>query len=123
MRAAILLILALGLPATQGLAVALTEAAPPPPPEAATLPASEAATPGHLPVPPVSRGQMLYENHCLGCHESVLFIRERRDVKTLPDLRKEVARWAAEAKAPWRETEIEEVVRYLNRAYYRLPER
>jgi hypothetical protein len=122
MRAAVLLTLSLALPAAQGLALALPEADKPGPPGQVMAPTSEATRPDRLPVPPGSRGQMLYENHCMGCHESVLFIRERRDVKTLPDLRKEVSRWAAEAKAPWWDMEIDEVTSYLNRTYYRLPE-
>lgn len=121
MRAAILLILALGMPATPLLAVPLPETAAPRPPQEAVPPAGS-ATPGPLPVPVAPRGQMLYENHCLGCHESVLFIRARRAVRSLPELRDTVARWAREARAPWRDEEIDAVTGHLNRTYYRFPE-
>ncbi len=84
----------------------------------------------HLPAsalpatPPVTiqatRGQLLYENHCQGCHESVVHIRERRLAKSLPDLRAQVARWAAYQNLHWAPEEIEEVVRHLNARHYRL---
>lgn len=93
-------------------------------PRAESSPRS-AAQPGKaglVPLPLASRGQMLYENHCMQCHESVLHIRERRAVKTLPELRASVTHWAGEAMAPWRAEEIAEVVRYLNDRYYRLTE-
>lgn len=87
-----------------------------------TPPAASQTAEDRLSLPVRPRGEMLYENHCTGCHESVLFIRERREVKSLPALREEVARWAGEAKAPWREEEIAEVTRHLNRTYYHFPE-
>ena len=74
---------------------------------------------GHLPVHAASRGQMLYENHCLGCHESVLFIREKRTVGSLVLLRNTVLQWAVETKLPWGTEEIDDVTGYLNSAYYR----
>lgn len=71
-----------------------------------------------VPVQAESRGQMLYENHCLGCHESVLFIREKRTVRSFPDIRAAALRWAAETKLPWGTEEIDDVTGHLNRTYY-----
>jgi hypothetical protein len=67
-----------------------------------------------------SRGQLLYENHCTGCHESVVYIRNRRQVQSLPALRAEVVRWASYTNLSWGKEEVEEVVHYLNRHYYSL---
>jgi len=66
------------------------------------------------------RGQLLYENHCMGCHESVVHVRERRSAKTLAELRGEIARWAEELKLEWRADEIDDVRDYLNSRYYLL---
>lgn len=66
-----------------------------------------------------SRGQMLYENHCLGCHESLVFIREKRTVRNLAGLRDAVLRWAVEEKLPWSAEELDDVAGHLNRTYYR----
>ncbi len=82
---------------------------------------AEPAKPLSLPAPPGTRGRMLYENHCLGCHESVLHVREKRTLRSLDELRAAVARWAREAKAPWGQEEDEEVVRHLNRTFYGFP--
>jgi cytochrome c5 len=69
-----------------------------------------------LPTP--SRGQLLYDNHCTACHESMVHIRTRQQVKSMQELRNQVARWAAYAKLRWNKGEIEEVARYLNTRFY-----
>lgn len=66
-----------------------------------------------------SRGQLLYENHCMACHESVSQIRTRQLVKSQAALREAVARWAVNANLPWSKEEIEEVTRYLGNRYYK----
>ena len=71
-----------------------------------------------IPTQAGSRGRMLYENHCLECHESMLFIREKRTVGSFPELRAAVLRWAAETKLPWGTEEIDDVTGHLNRTYY-----
>lgn len=115
MRSAILAVcLLLSLPV---LAAKLVDAPPPPP-----IPDGEVerdGTPKAKALPPAaSRGQQLYENHCMGCHESVDRIRTRPQVKTLSALRETVARWAANAQLPWGKEEIEEVTRYLGTRFY-----
>jgi len=67
-----------------------------------------------------SRGQMLYENHCQGCHTSVVHVREARQVRSLNDLEHWVNRWATTLKLGWRTDDIHEVVDYLNQRYYQL---
>ena len=57
--------------------------------------------------PPVpSRGQMLYENHCMSCHESVVHIRGNQRTQSLTELRGRVSHWVrfgeAGAVAEWR---------------------
>ncbi len=67
-----------------------------------------------------SRGQMLYENHCQGCHASQLHVRENRRARSIDELRGWVTRWATVQKLSWGDEEIGAVTDYLNRRYYRL---
>ena len=69
--------------------------------------------------PTPSRGQLLYDNHCTTCHESLVHIRIRQQVTSMPSLRNQVTRWAAYAKLRWSKDEIEEVARYLNTQFYK----
>lgn len=85
---------------------------PLPPPVAPSRPAD--APPQALPL----RGQLLYENHCRSCHESQVYVRERRRAATPAALRAWVVRWAAELKLGWGAAEIDDVTDYLDRRYY-----
>ena len=67
-----------------------------------------------------SRGQMLYENHCQGCHTSVVHVREMRRVHSINDLEHWVKRWADTLKLSWGKDEINDVVNYLNLQYYKM---
>lgn len=80
-----------------------------------TLPSNHGGN-GH---PAPSRGQLLYDNHCVTCHESMVHIRNRQQVKSMQELRNQVARWAAYAKLRWDKDEIEEVARFLNTRFYK----
>lgn len=80
--------------------------------------ATEKPAQNPLALPAKSRGQLLYDNHCTTCHESMVHIRSQRQVKSLPELRYQVARWAAYAKLRWSKDEIEEVARHLNTRFY-----
>lgn len=64
------------------------------------------------------RSQMLYENHCMSCHESVVHIRGNRRTESLTKLRRRVSHWANYLHVRWGEEEVEEVVTYLNNHYY-----
>lgn len=78
---------------------------------------------GIIPVMPVhaqdsQRGKLLYENHCIGCHDSSMHIREHRE-KSLAGVQAQVVRWAGELKLEWNKEEIASVVEYLNDNYYK----
>lgn len=66
------------------------------------------------------RGESLYLNHCLSCHESTAHIRENRRAKSLAEVRRWVARWSLQLELGWGPDEVEDVTAYLNRTYYRL---
>ncbi len=69
----------------------------------------------------VTRGQMLYENHCTSCHESMVYIRSKRKAKNY----KEVANWVSQRadwlNLDWTIVEKQEVKQYLNERYYKYP--
>ncbi len=67
-----------------------------------------------------SRGQLLYENHCQGCHTSVVHVRETHRVRSLKDLQHWVTHWSGELKLQWSADEISDVVDYLNERYYKI---
>lgn len=70
----------------------------------------------------VSRGQLLYDTHCLACHSEKLHWRDGRLVKDWPTLRDQVRRFQAVANLAWSDEDIAEVAGYLNRSIYRLPQ-
>jgi len=70
-----------------------------------------------------SRGQLLYENHCMVCHESVVHIRTRQQARSLPALRAQVQHWVTYMQLRWGKEEIEEVVGHLNSQYYKFESR
>lgn len=69
------------------------------------------------------RGQLLYENHCLSCHESLVHIRGQQSVSSLMDLQAKVRQWAEFLRLPWGKGEVEEVTRYLDSHFYRFESR
>jgi hypothetical protein len=66
-----------------------------------------------------TRGSLLYENHCTGCHESQVHIREEREVRSEEDLRRFIIRWQAELRLGWSSAEVEDVRQFLGARYYR----
>lgn len=71
-------------------------------------------------VPDVERGRALYENHCVVCHTPKVHRRPAPLPLHIDDLRFIVTLWAGQQNLGWSREEIEDVVHYLDRAYYRL---
>ncbi|MDX1606935.1 MAG: cytochrome c, partial [Candidatus Competibacterales bacterium] len=65
------------------------------------------------------RGQLLYENHCSGCHESTIHLREDREADSPAAVREQILRWQEHLELPWTDEEVDAVLRYLNRRFYR----
>jgi CxxC motif-containing protein (DUF1111 family) len=93
--------------------------APPPPEVQETLPEPNQAPqePAVREVP--TRGQLLYEDHCMSCHESIVHIREDRRTRSLAELRGRVMNWADFLHLHWGKEEVEDVVQHLNSYYYK----
>ena len=69
-------------------------------------------------IPDAERGELLYENHCSGCHESKVHIRETHKANSISDIRWQVARWASELRLDWTDADIEDVTNFLYHRYY-----
>ncbi len=68
--------------------------------------------------PKMSRGEMLYRNHCIECHNQQIHWRDGRIAKDLNGLRTQVDRWQDAIGVGWTKEEINDVSRYLNATYY-----
>lgn len=73
------------------------------------------------PAGPGSRGQMLYNNHCIACHTTQMHWRDKKLVTDWPSLQQQVRRWQGTAQLNWGDDDIDDVARYLNDSFYRLP--
>lgn len=87
------------------------------------FPALDAPRSKPVAAPAAARGQLLYENHCMSCHDSMIRIRTRQQVGSLSGLRKQVSRWARHLQLRWSSEDLNDVVAYLNRQYYQFESR
>jgi mono/diheme cytochrome c family protein len=68
----------------------------------------------------VSRGQLLYETHCIVCHREGLHERQNSKVATYSDLRYQVERWTKETGRRFTPDEREDLIEFLDATHYRL---
>jgi mono/diheme cytochrome c family protein len=66
------------------------------------------------------RGEKLHQD-CLGCHGTELYVPPKAKVKTLAALKKETERWNDRMNPKFTAQEIEDIVAWLNRDFYKLP--
>jgi mono/diheme cytochrome c family protein len=71
------------------------------------------------PAEAASRGRLLYDTHCIACHNEQVHWRERKLASDWPSLVAEVRRWQTSARLQWNESDIDQVARYLNETIYR----
>ncbi|MBG9390202.1 cytochrome c [Caenimonas aquaedulcis] len=67
-----------------------------------------------------SRGELLYNNHCIECHTSQIHWRDGKQVRDWAGLRAKVRFWQANAGLRWDDADITDVARYLDNTIYRL---
>jgi mono/diheme cytochrome c family protein len=67
---------------------------------------------------PVVRGERIHKV-CLSCHGTTLYVSPQREIKSLPALRQEVARWGDYYNPALTEQEIDDVTAYLNANFYK----
>jgi cytochrome c2 len=65
-----------------------------------------------------ARGEILHKD-CEGCHGTELYVKPRAKAKTPSALKKEVERWNDRMNPKFTKQEIEDLVAYLNRDFYR----
>lgn len=66
----------------------------------------------------VVRGEKLHTK-CLDCHGTSLYEPDRRKIKSLKNLRKEVKRWGTYYAPAFSEQEVEDITAWLNEKFYR----
>jgi hypothetical protein len=66
-----------------------------------------------------ARGRLLYEIHCIACHNSQVHWRDQRLARDWPGLVAQVRGWQARANLAWGESDVLEVARHLNDTIYR----
>jgi mono/diheme cytochrome c family protein len=71
---------------------------------------------------PVREGELLYQTHCVACHDKQVHWREKKLVDDWPSLAAEVNRWQVNLGLGCNDETVEEVTRYLNGAFYRFPD-
>ena len=71
--------------------------------------------------PAVSRGQLLYEIHCAGCHGAQIHWRDKKVATDWAGLLAQVQLWQARDQLNWNDADVQAVAGYLNDTIYRLP--
>ena len=64
-------------------------------------------------------GQKLHDEQCMKCHDSGVYTREDRRVADRDALVKQVKRCELNLGLSWFDTDINDVVQYLNQSYYK----
>ena len=78
------------------------------------MPAAHAALPGDS-----TKGKRLHEANCTGCHDSSVYTRKDRRVKSLEALKGQLQGCGHMAKKEFSPTEQQDIVKYLNEQFYR----
>jgi mono/diheme cytochrome c family protein len=71
------------------------------------------------PAADTTRGQLLYETHCIACHNSQMHWRDQRLARDWGGLAQQVRHWQGRANLNWSDDDVLEVVRHLNDRIYR----
>jgi mono/diheme cytochrome c family protein len=68
-----------------------------------------------------TRGELLYNTHCISCHSTQMHWRNNKLAHDWPSLKEQVRRWQGNAGLQWGDADILEVTRYLNDTIYNYP--
>jgi cytochrome c5 len=66
-----------------------------------------------------TRGRLLYETHCIACHNTQVHWRDQRLAQDWAGLVTQVRAWQARATLGWSDADVVEVARHLNDTIYR----
>ena len=70
-----------------------------------------------------TRGELLYSTHCISCHSTEIYWRDKKLATDWISLKAQVRRWQGIAGLGWSDDDITMVARYLNTLHYHYPER
>ena len=70
---------------------------------------------------PQALGELLYSTFCVSCHTTQMHWRDKKIARDLPGLRAQVLRWQTNVGQKWDRSDVDEVVNYLNRTFYKFP--
>ena len=73
-------------------------------------------------VPSETRGQLLYNTHCISCHTTQMHWRNDKKAFDWDSLKGQVRRWQSNAGLQWEDADITEVARHLNDTIYNYPQ-
>lgn len=65
-----------------------------------------------------TRGELLYETHCIACHTTQVHWRDRRLATDWNSLQAQVVRWQAAGALNWSDEDIAAVTQHLNDRFY-----
>ena len=71
------------------------------------------------PAADATRGRLLYETHCVACHNTQIHWRDARLATDWAGLRTQVQAWQSRANLGWSADDVTEVARHLNDSIYR----
>ena len=68
--------------------------------------------------PVVNKGEQLYQEHCVSCHDAKVYTNPERIVDNLEELTNHVKSCKIPQQSNWTEEDIFQVVNYLNNNFY-----
>lgn len=66
-------------------------------------------------------GKALVDQACQQCHDNGMYSRSNSILQSYPELQARVEFCESNSKAHWNETQINQVIEYLNDTYYKFP--
>jgi hypothetical protein len=87
----------------------------------ATKPSATAATVPDAAI--LDQGKKLHGDHCVRCHNTSVYTRKNRMIKSYESLKTQVQRCATNLDKPWFDDEVDAVAAYLNANYYLFKEK
>lgn len=80
------------------------------------VPSAHAALPGDI-----AEGKRLVDANCTGCHDTGVYTRKDRHVRSLDALKQQLGSCSHAAKKELSATETRDIVKYLNDQFYKFP--
>jgi len=69
-----------------------------------------------------TRGELLYNTHCIACHTTQVHWRDNKQATDWKGIEAQVRRWQGVAGLAWSDADITEVSRFLNNTIYKYPQ-